>query len=626
MTAVSVAADNARYDAMDATTNTGTIGGGAGEGVETDIVYQGTASISRKVTAAGLFTSTGTARDMTTTGRRTYIFKAWLTNYGSLTTTGNILELRLGSGAGDYYQYIIGSPTVDYPARGGWVIGAIDLNIASHRDGTTGSPALTAVDYFGIYSQCSTSKAENLCLDAIDVGVGLYITGGTSPDPAGNFADFVADDEGDLTNGRFGYVFTSQGVPNVFGRLIIGATSSSGTRTTTATRFTDTGGTVVFPENKAQAGFSGLSLDAGNASTAITINRYAFVSNGTSAGEDTRAVLECFGTSGTIDLDSSSFTNFASLDLTSAVSLQDGTVATSGQIDVATAGTTAANLSGTTISSSTATAAVLWNVNDDTDGQMDGASFISAGTGHAIEFGANTPASVTIREVSVSGYSATTGNETIYNNSGGALTINLVGTTGTFSIRNGTGASTTVVINPVTLTITARDADTGGAIQSARALIFADTGGALNAGLSISSITRSGSTATVTTGSAHNLSTNDIVLIRDTNVANALTAEAPYAGTHSVTVTGASTFTFTVSGTPTTPATGSYELFDVIINNALTNVSGVVSDTRSYASNQPIRGSISKGGGSTPYGTTSISGTIDSVSGLSLTVSMSPDG
>lgn len=67
--------------------------------------------------------------------------------------------------------------------------------------------------------------------------------------------------------------------------------------------------------------------------------------------------------------------------------------------------------------------------------------------------------------------------------------------------------------------------------------------------ISVSSITRSSQTATVTTASAHGLSTGDFC-----NITGAV--ETPYNGAFRITRTGATTFTFTVDGSPTTPATG----------------------------------------------------------------------
>lgn len=66
---------------------------------------------------------------------------------------------------------------------------------------------------------------------------------------------------------------------------------------------------------------------------------------------------------------------------------------------------------------------------------------------------------------------------------------------------------------------------------------------------SVSSITRSSSTATVTTAAAHGLVDGDLVRISGAT-------QTEYNVDAYVTVTGATTFTYTVSGTPATPATG----------------------------------------------------------------------
>lgn len=67
--------------------------------------------------------------------------------------------------------------------------------------------------------------------------------------------------------------------------------------------------------------------------------------------------------------------------------------------------------------------------------------------------------------------------------------------------------------------------------------------------VNVSSITRSGTTATVTTATAHGFSTGDVALITGA-------AETEYNGEFVVTVTGGTSFTYDVAGSPATPATG----------------------------------------------------------------------
>lgn len=65
----------------------------------------------------------------------------------------------------------------------------------------------------------------------------------------------------------------------------------------------------------------------------------------------------------------------------------------------------------------------------------------------------------------------------------------------------------------------------------------------------VSSITRSSGTATATTSSAHALTTGDKVYMAGAD-------QTEYNGVVTVTVTGSTTFTYSVSGSPATPATG----------------------------------------------------------------------
>lgn len=91
--------------------------------------------------------------------------------------------------------------------------------------------------------------------------------------------------------------------------------------------------------------------------------------------------------------------------------------------------------------------------------------------------------------------------------------------------------------------------------------------------LNVTSITRSGSTATVTTTSPVNFVTGDYVTIANAN-------QAEYNGTFQIAVTGASTFTYQVVGTPVTPATGSIQLtFSNLTRNTTVSSSSLSGQT-----------------------------------------------
>lgn len=84
--------------------------------------------------------------------------------------------------------------------------------------------------------------------------------------------------------------------------------------------------------------------------------------------------------------------------------------------------------------------------------------------------------------------------------------------------------------------------------------------------ISVASITRSGTTATATTASAHGYVTGDSVTI-------AGAAQAAYNGTFSITVLTPTTFSYTVSGSPATPATISPEFTGLTASAGFDNVS-----------------------------------------------------
>lgn len=453
MAVVAVAEDSARYDAMEVLTNVISIGGTA-QAIEVDFFYTGTASISKKVTTTnvGFTTSTGANRNMTLTGRKTWLVKVWVTNYAVLTATG--LEVRIGStsaGNANYHQYRLASTLAGeaYPAKGGWVIQAIDPNVAAHRTSTNGTPVLTAVNaYATLVSLSATSKSENLAMDAVDVGAGLYLTGGDGADADGDFNHFVTDDEGTVVNGRFGYVTTQGGVLFVLGRLIIGATSASLVRTAAATGFTDNGRVVVFPDNLADVGFSGLTVDLGNVSTAVTWTGCSFLGRGRTS-PDTRPYFEVFGTTSTAGLVATgcTFRAFSQITLTSKVNLTSCTLAACQALTHA----------GATINKCvvdthpTATGVGFITTADPT--LISNTTFNNTGgTGHAIVITA--PGTYSFTGNTFTGYGASgSTNAAIYNNSGGAVVLNITGGGGVPTVRNGTGASTTVNAN-VSITLT----------------------------------------------------------------------------------------------------------------------------------------------------------------------------
>lgn len=200
----------------------------------------------------------------------------------------------------------------------------------------------------------------------------------------------------------------------------------------------------------------------------------------------------------------------------------------------------------------------------------------------------------------------------------GDLTINAGGepTANPSSVENDSSGTVTIV-NTVSLQLTVKD-EGGTVIENARCYIEAASGGDLPASESVTSITRSGSTATVT-HSTHGLKSTNYVTIEGAN-------QPEYNGVHQITVTDVNTYTYTVTGTPVTPATGAITCTFVMMQE-LSNASGIAQedfDLGLITATQPFRGVVRKASGSPYYRDNNFTGSFYS-GGFSATITMVSD-
>ena len=195
--------------------------------------------------------------------------------------------------------------------------------------------------------------------------------------------------------------------------------------------------------------------------------------------------------------------------------------------------------------------------------------------------------------------------------SGSTVTINILNGGDTPTIDNVNG-STVVVSNPVTVAINVKD-NLGVNLQNARVLLEASDGTGDFPFEETIVITRSGSTATVA-HTAHGLATGGIAVIRGAD-------QPEYNGPHTITVTTANTYTYTVSGAPATPATGTLISSGAMIN-ALTNASGNVTGSRTFVLDQPVKGTVRKSTSSPRFKSFPLLDTIDNALGLSINIQM----
>jgi hypothetical protein len=284
-----------RLDDADALTNWVKVGAALAQ--EGDFVYQGSFSVSGKVGTSSqghyldVTSATGGTVDMTAAGDKVAMYKAIWTTSGILQSTPSA-EVRIGSSTTNYNAYYIADDgsrgDIDYPVKGGWLISPIDPNVSAWPDVITATPpTLTAIDVFLTYGRfTTTSKAENVATDAVDLSDGLWLVGGDTA-PAGTWQDFIDYDEGEggLGTGsgvgdRVGHVSTLEGVIYLFGKFVIGRDDGA---TVTTTVFNDSLQTIVFPGGRVAAGWNEIEVDLGDTSTDVDFTNITHVGRGRTA-------------------------------------------------------------------------------------------------------------------------------------------------------------------------------------------------------------------------------------------------------------------------------------------------------------------------------------------------------
>jgi hypothetical protein len=588
---------------------TGWLAGTLSTGFETDYFIQGTTckSSSVKTTQSSIGFDLGSTITVPTDGAVLVWQVLFAPNSLDSFTNGG-MRVAIGNSTSAFYEFYTGG--VDrYPnPYGGWVCSAVNPNITTARDATTGAPN-GSWQVFGTLIRTPTtypSKGAPMGLDAIRYGrCEIRASQGDSSTPA-NFTDMAAkNDANDATNGynRWGLFSYQGGAFSYKGLMSIGYTG--------ATYFLDTNKVVNIEDTrKVTADFNTIAVS--QSGTTLNLTNCVFAALGSvSSGK----FIMYSGT--TVILDTCLFKDMSTFTFNTGA-----TVTTSSFVRCNTISTTGGSFIGTSVLLSSVTgdtSAFIWSGITDCDGYMNGMTF-SKGTNdhHAIGFGNNIPSSITLRDMTFSGFNAANSqnNSTLYfYDTAGTITVNLVGCSGNISYKSA-GATINLVTNPVTLAVTVRDIETQAIIPNARVLIWVANGTNFSYHEPVT-ITSAGTTATVSHPD-HGLVTNDDVII------SGATPDT-YNGAFKITVTGLSGYTYTLPASATSPATGTIVSTLALINE-LTDVSGNASDSRSYAvGDQTITGWVRKGTSSPYYKQQPISDTVDSVNGLNLVVQLIRD-
>jgi len=262
-----------------ATGSFGTIGGGPGAGEAAGLQYEGTQCAQRRVNA------TGSDFGFNYTHGSTISFlgagnAVWCTKTYTALTDYNNTKCRAGNTTTAYHEYTLGDDgTQDGGGKaaspaGGYILMPVHVAMTAWYDqGRTGSPNITINDVFAMTHNvnATTGAGDSQALDAIDVtDDGYFLVGGDSTDPDGTFADFLAADEGGGVSGmeNVGLWSSKAGAFFVHGLHVIGRTDAG---TVTATNFTDSVQSIVFPFSLVDAGFNGFEIDL-NGTADVVVN------------------------------------------------------------------------------------------------------------------------------------------------------------------------------------------------------------------------------------------------------------------------------------------------------------------------------------------------------------------
>jgi len=437
---------------------TGWAGGMSQFALDTGVYVQGTGSLSGWINATTSATEyyAITSVDMSG-GDHIYV---WMFCSGVVDTQAlGGYRVVLYSGA-DYINnfatfYVGGNDTHGT----GWQLMCVDASASPDLEtGTFDNTDVIAVGVAFKTLTAAISKGKeyinNCYWDAVRYGTGLIITSGATDDI--DYEQIYAVDNNNTY--KYGVIQKAYSAYVQTGELTLGGT---GTETIDFIMENDV---ILFPSNEyVDADFYSI-LPLGNTTNPTYIDLSGSYLK--SAGAE-KFVFDMSGANiNTFVMDGCTLDNAGVCTFTTGQTITNNVFATCGLVTPA-----AATFTGNKIVNSNVSSAMLYPTTDNT-AELE---FISDGTGHAILI--SSTGTYTFDEHTFDGYASTdgsTGNECVYNNSGGSVTINIINGGDTPTIMNGTSASTTVN-NAVDITIHVIDED-GNNIEDAQVAVYQTSG------------------------------------------------------------------------------------------------------------------------------------------------------
>lgn len=407
---------------------------------ESTVAIEGTNSVTGTLNiATGQAYYTTTARDVSNT-----IIYVWSNNFAQqgswldadpanalyISDGTNGVSFKMAGSDRKVFSHSNASPDWDCLVLDGSQASTMNTNgLTVERTGSFAGLNLASITDFGSdFTTLSKGLGGgiNISVDAIRIGNdGLVVGGGLTGD-RGIFSEISALDAGTDAYGLIRELIT--GVYGLQGPLTFG--SATGT-----SWFDDSGVVVAFENRDIGNDKYYLRVQGGTGETHFLLRNATI----TSAGPFTRLELN------TNNIDTLVFTGNTVAETGSTVQFGTDTAA---QSHVVTGNSFqgcgrvspgVVEFRNNSIVNSTDVGGALL-LTDTT--QLDSLTFSSAGTGHGILI--ETPGTYVISDFTFTGYGADgTTNAALYNNSGGAVTLQVSGTTG-LTVLNGTGASTTI--------------------------------------------------------------------------------------------------------------------------------------------------------------------------------------
>lgn len=459
-------------------------GGGGAPAAGIDLAMQGTNCIDRPVSNAEraiAYDNVSPPSGITTSGVHIYqwLFVATPGLCDNLATRGAYIVVGTGLAATVQF-HVEGNETYGAAPRVGRCYPIRYVNTANtgsipYRT-LDGSPGATP-DHFGAgLKTTATAKGSNLGVDACRYGTGAYITDGVAVTDPASFQGFAAFN--DEVDNRYGILTDIGGSLELQGRFVIGQNNSA---VATICAFEDADVNIIIVDTvHSDTDFSQIIID--HASTTcdwvnVSISALGTNNKGSVIVNSANPVFDVSGGTWTAIDATVLRANSTIIGLTWRAT---GTITLNG-----------ATITDCLIENNIATSALITNPVDMTN--VTGTTFISDGSGHAIDLGTVDVGSSDVTmawDNSESGYgSAQTSDATILVNviNGGTnqLIVNVAAGASTPTVNNtGTGgaADVDVVAGLLTVSITVTD-DIGAAIENARVEIrAAETIGTITTG------------------------------------------------------------------------------------------------------------------------------------------------